>query len=321
MHRRIIVATLALLLAACGDDGGSASLQQDGTIVGPDGLVGDTSGDAANDDTASDPDSAVVADTATVDTAQVDTSPGGPTLTIHVAGALEDRSTEDGLAGQTPSVWNYGLQRFELLRSLDDPNPAVIFDYAPDFVLVDMLQDNVVAEVPIAGLPSGTFPYFRIVLTHAEVVVAAALHHVPVVNDYSTDLDIVYALSDVKSGDLDMVQGDATVTADIFGTQYQVPTHWQVPAPSPGPNAWAEAVDGEWRVTFASNPALAPSSLANADVTYGIRFYVTNAFRWRDQAGTGYATDVWDLDIGPPASFEPIERFGANAYEVYYQGP
>ncbi|PKN56019.1 MAG: hypothetical protein CVU56_18270 [Deltaproteobacteria bacterium HGW-Deltaproteobacteria-14] len=326
MYARAIALVLASLLAACGDDGGSGSLQQDSAIGGPDGLAGDTSRDVASDDTAGGGDTVTPADsaapdTAAGDTAGADTTASGPTLTIRVAGALEDRSSDDGLAGQTPSVWTYGLQRFELLRTPDDPNPAVIFDYAPDFVLVDMLSDNVVAEVPIAQLPAGSFPYFRIVLTHSEVVVAAALHQVPVVVDYSTDLDIIYALSDVKSGDLDMAQGDALVTADIFGTRYQVPTQWQVSAPSPAPNAWAEAVDGEWRVTFKANPALLPGSLANSDVTYGIRFYVTNAFRWRDQAGSGHAAEVWDIDLGPPAAFEPVERFGANAYEVYYQGP
>ena len=162
MYARAIALVLASLLAACGDDGGSGSLQQDSAIGGPDGLAGDTSRDVASDDTAG-----------------ADTTASGPTLTIRVAGALEDRSSDDGLAGQTPSVWTYGLQRFELLRTPDDPNPAVIFDYAPDFVLVDMLSDNVVAEVPIAQLPAGSFPYFRIVLTHSEVVVATALHQIP----------------------------------------------------------------------------------------------------------------------------------------------
>jgi|GEM_PF-3024368 len=316
----LVLLAMVLPAAACGDDGGSSSLHQDGTINGPDGLGGDAAGDATGEDAAEE-DSVAEADTVAADTAVVDTGSSGPTLKIRVDGSLDDRSPDDGLAAQTPSVWEYGLQRLELLRSDDDPNPEVIFDYAPGFVTVDMLTDNVVAEVPIASLPSGSFPYFRIVLTHAHVVVDAALHEVPTINDHATELDLVYALSDVDAEGITMSQGDVTVTADIYGTEYQVPTRWPVQSPSPAPTAWAEAVDGEWRVTFAVHPSLTPSPQVTTDVTYAIRFYIANAFRWRDQAEPGYAADIWDLTIGPPAGYEPVERFGANAYEVYYEGP
>ena len=334
-RRSLLVVLPALfLVAACGNDSGSVgALHQDSISSGPDGLGGDVAGDVAGDTTALDDvattdsvatDTAAgdtaAGDTATSDTAQ-DTTPSGPTLTIRVEGALEDRSPADGLAAQTPTTWVYGLQRLELLRSADDPNPEVIFDYAPSFVLVDLLSTNVVAQVPIADLPTGTFPYFRIVLTHEEVVVASSLHQVPVIGDYATPLDIVYALSNVDSDGLAMQQGDVTVTANIFGTNYAVPTHWAVPTTSPAPGAGAAAVDGEWRVTFPVSPSLVSATSPAVDVTYAVRFYVTNAFRWQDQATPGYTTDAWDISLGPPATFEPVLRIGANAYEVYYQGP
>ncbi len=326
-HLVALTAGLALTLAACGDDSVGGALQQDGTSAGPDvhdqadggadGASGDT---AAAQDTSAAADSSVApTDTATTDTSGTDTA-SGPMLTIVVEGDLDDRSPDDGLAAQTPKVYAYGLQRFELLESKDDPTPDVVFDYAPDFVRVDMLDRNVVAAVPIADLPNGTYPYFRIVLTHLETTVDATLHGVPVVDDLATELGVVYGLSDVDSGDLDLSQGEGVVSANVLGNPVSFPIQWPLIAPSPAPNAWAEAVDGEWRVTFAVSPALAPSSSVPTDVTYAITFYVTNSFRWTDQPGTGHADDVWDIDLGTPPTVEPVSRFGANAYEVYLEG-
>lgn len=338
-HRSLILVLPTLLLAAaCGDDGGSGGrLDQDGLVSGPDGLLGDDASHDVADDTAGGDTMAtdtggadtvtadsISADAVTADTVSADTvetcvtaNADGPALTIRVDGAFEDRSPADGLAAQTPTTWIYGLQRLELLRSVDDPHPEVVFDYAPGFVLVDLLANNEVAHVPIACLPTGTFTYFRIVLTHEEIVVASTLHQVPVLVDYATPLDITYALSDVHLNGHDLKQGDVIVKANIFGTEYAVPSRWDVPAPSPAPDAWATALNGEWLVTFAIAPSLVPSSTVGVDVTYGIRFYVTNAFRWEDQATTGYTTGVWDISLGPPATFEPVKRLGANGYEVY----
>ena len=320
------LAAIALLapgpLAACGDDDGAGGLAQDAAVTSPDIVAGDA--DAAPADTAAPVDTGAPDDTAAPadTTAPTDTAtPDGPKVTIVVEGDLEDRSPADGLASQTPSVYRYGLQRLELLRALDDPAPAVIFDYAPDYVVVDMLDRNIVATVPMATLPSGAYPYFRIVLTHMEARVDASLHGVPVVGDLAAPLDLLYALSDLHNAVYDMDQGDAVVSANFFGTPYSVPTHWGVPAPNPSPGATAEAVDGEWRVTFPVAPAFVPSPETPVDVTYTVRFFVTEGFRWRDLSTPGYTAGAWDVTVAPAAAFEPVERFGANAYEVDLELP
>jgi len=312
-HR--LVAALAvvfpLFVAACGDDGGTSGLQQDGAITSPDLVEGDAA------DAATSADSATPADTATAGT---DTA-NEPSVTIIVEGDLEDRSPDDGLSAQTPKVYRYGLQRLELLRSADDPSPEVIFDYAPDYVVVDMLDRQIVANVPMRTLPTGPFPYFRIVLTHMEAVVDARLHQVPVVGDWPAELHLLYALSDVDNAVYTMNQGDAVVSTEILGNPVSVPTHWDLPAPNPSPAATAAAVDGEWQVTFAVAPVLVPSPDTPFDVTYVIRYFVTNGFRWQDLDTPGYTAGAWDLTVSTPPAMEPVQRFGANAFDVYMEIP
>ena len=82
------------------------------------------------------------------------TDPDGPFVTILVEGSLEDKSPDDGLSAQTPAVYGYGLQRLELLRSLDDEDPYVVFDYAPDFVIVDLYESTEVAKIAIPSSSS-----------------------------------------------------------------------------------------------------------------------------------------------------------------------
>lgn len=184
-----------------------------------------------------------------------------------------------------------------------------------------MFSRTVVASVPMRDLPTGTFPYFRIVLTRIELTVDALLHGVPFVDQWSAELDISYALSDIDDGTRRANQGDAVVSTTIAGNSFSIPTHWPPVAPNPSPGGNAASVDGEWLVTFPVAPALVPSPSTPVDVTYVVRYYVKDSFRWEDLSQPGYVDGVWDLTVSPAQTFEPVRRLGANAYDVELERP
>ena len=270
------------------------------------------------------------ADTSAPDTSAPDTSAPddedtgpaeGPTLSILVEGVTVSQGDLPA-ATQTPKPYSYGLQRLELLRSDDDPAPALIFDHSPTQVPVDMHAENLVAQVPMAGLPDDTFTHFRIVLTTLEAEVMATIHEVPVIGTLTTPVHILYALSDVTVDGVVLKQGDARVSVTAAGQTVTTPAHWPVQYPEPAPGAWAVSVDGTTQVTFALAPALTVSPASLADLTYVIRYYVAGAFQWVDEAKPDYSEGVWDVSLGTPPAPEQVVRFGAVGYEVYRkEGP
>ncbi len=251
-----------------------------------------------------------------------DTDMEGPFLTIVVQGSSEDRSPDDGLASQTPDPYYYGLQRLELLRSADDTDPELIFDYDPDYILVDMHGRNEVAYVPLSTLPEGSFLFFRFVLTLLEGDVEAQLHDVPVIGTTTTTLTILQALSDnVTIEDETRNQGDVVISGEAEGIPFSVPAHWDLVYPEPAPASWSESIDGKTRVTSLMVPPLLVSPDPAEDVTQVIVYYIANGFRWQDEDNDGYDDDVWDVTIGAIPHAEPVLRFGANDYEVYTESP
>ena len=95
-----------------------------------------------------------------------------------------------------------------------------------------------------------------------------------------------------------------------------MPGHWDVAYPEPGPNGSIESVDGTTFVTFRLPEPLNVAPGSSEDLTYGMRFFIFESFRWQDQDETDYTTDAWDVTIASPPSIEPVLRFGANDIEV-----
>lgn len=303
MHRAWIglLGAMALACGTGGARGGAADAQTRDTATVTDDATGDT--EDATGDTG-------------VDT---ESPPEGPTLWIVVEGTDEPVEVDDGLASQTPDPYSYGLQRLELLRGADDPSPVLIFDHAPADVSVDMHTSNTVAAVPMATLPEGSFTHFRIRLTELQATVSATFHDVPVVDELTTDVHILYALSDRPDADPPLSQGDARISVSVAGNEITVPQHFDVVYPEPAPGAWAESIDGNTVVTLTLAEPLEVSSEVEEDMTCGIRFFVKDTFRWQDQDQEGYQPGVWDVSLGTPPTPEPVIRMGANKYELWEQ--
>ena len=322
-----LVLAAALLMAGCDEDSSSPAGDTNGTAE----TIGDTGGETSEDmrtdestdstlDESSDSTSEPADDTGetapdAVDELEVEET--GPFLTLVVEGSLEDHSPDDGLAAQTPSPYFYGLQRVEMLREEGDPEPVVVFDYSPNYVMVDMAGRTEVGKIPISRIPEGTYSHFRIVLSLVDCEVEAFLHEVPVLDTHRTDIHIVYALSDIDTEELQMSQGDAVANATVYGQPVSIPSHWDVVYPNPSPYAWSESIGGKTYVTFRFMPGMEITHSIEEDVTQVVRYYIYNAFRWRDQDLEEYEVDTWDITVSTPPSAEPVLRFGANHFETY----
>ena len=238
-------------------------------------------------------------------------------LSINVEGSLDDRAPADGLSAQTPDPYYYGLRRFEMLESKDDADPLVVFDYAPDFVYVNMHDTNEVAVVEQKDLEDGTYTHFRLVLTHLQAKVDATIRNIPVLGSLPTKITMMMALSDFESKEFGvMTQGQGFSSCTVGANEMVFPFEGELEYPEPGPFAWAEAVDGETWVTFtlAAPVVVSPTS---TDQAYVMRFFIKDGFRWEEQDLPAYQDAIWDIPVdGDP---EPVRRFGANAYEVEVQ--
>ena len=243
----------------------------------------------------------------------------GPYVTFVIEGSLEDRVPDDGFSGQTPNPYYFGVQKLEFLRTPDDENPEVIFDHSPHWVLADLYApETIVAKVPIAQLPDGVFNYFRVVLTHVEAGLDVSFHGVPFFGEMQAHLNIIYALSDIDSGTLTMNQGDANIEIDFAGSPMTVPYQLQPAFPPATDQFWVESVDNQTVVNCMFSPPFVVSPMLHGDVTYVMRYYFKDSFRWQDTDAPGYSNGAWDVSLDNMVpSWETIVWFGATKYGAY----
>ena len=69
--------------------------------------------------------------------------------------------------------------------------------------------------------------------------------------------------------------------------------------------------DGEWAYYFPVDLAIDPE--LDGDLAVVLEVNMHESFRWSDQASPDFAAGVFDTT---PSSFEPVMRFGANAFEL-----
>lgn len=245
----------------------------------------------------------------------IDASFSGPKVTIHVRTSTAPFPHQDGFSGQTSTKTKQGIRSFRLLRSANDPQPLVVFDYGNGFVEAgyDDGDDTVVGVVPVAKLVPGTYTIAQFGVTHSRFRVNSVAHYGG--GAYPGVYDCVQALSDNTTLD-----GKARARGwyrYVFTTSGQS-------FPQEGPDAPlpTQAETGGFVMKSANGQTwyelpvniVIPSGVV-ADVTAVMSVNMNDAFRWEDQDLPGYTKGVYDTT---PVSFEPVRRYGANAQTLAF---
>lgn len=238
---------------------------------------------------------------------------GGHGYVFHVRATTAPFPHEDGLAGQTATEVKQGIRSLRLLRDASDPSPIVVFDHGNGYVEAgyDDGDDSVVARAAAASLPGGRFTLARIAVTHSRFRVASTLHVAG--GAYPGVFDCVQALSDdvVLNGG-NRARGWYRYVFEVAGKSYPIEGA-DAPLPtSPTTGGFTLKTEGsesfyEVALDMLVDPAI------DHDVHVDMTVNMHESFRWEDQTQPGYATGVYDTT---PSSYEPIRRFGANAFVV-----
>lgn len=234
-------------------------------------------------------------------------------IRIHLSADTKPFAHDDGLAGQTPISHSSGLRKFELYRDDNDPSPLVVFDYGTGFVEggYNDGDDTVAATVDPTTLTEGHYTRGRVVHSHVRYSIHATMHAQGL--DFAGTFDNVEVLSDKTL--LDGTMRDHGYYAYVFnaaGKSYPV-TGENAPVPTyPGSGGFSVTfTNGEWAYWFPVDLTVKHELSADVDVDMHVNMF--ESFRWQDEGTKGYKKGVFDVT---PASFEPVERFGANSFVV-----
>lgn len=284
---RPFIVLLLLAAAACGpsrgqgDDGGEPDGDADGDV--------DADGDA--DDEAS--------------------------LIVRIVATTAPFAHADGLAGQTALHASGGIRSLSLLRDAGDPSPVSVFDHGADVVETgyDDGDETVVAEVEIPADLQGTFKMARLVQGYSRYEVEATLH-----DGLSIEPGVVESLL-VMSDDtmLDGARRDAGAyelrfDGDTTSFAYDG-AGWPVPAYSTTAGATAVVEDGEWAVYFPVDVVVTDALAPGSEIVIVVN--MDHSFRWTDLPALGSEPDVFDVTR---LSYEPVLRFGGNAFDLSLTG-
>ncbi len=289
MHRLL----LSLVLVACG--GASASVDP----LGPDGAAPALdAGTVAND--------AASADAAPID---------GPRVRIRLAVSTEPFTHTDGLSGQTPVAQKIGIAGLALYTSETDASPLVVYDLGRSFVLADLAagKTTLLAEVPLRALRAGRYLRARTFISHVEYEVATQMHAgglttAGTIAGTQALTDGVSLLGATRNG------GFFHYQFKIGGSPYGAPYEGEG-APMPVvPEGGGFALRTEAGRAFYAYPCdvlVDPAAAGDWNVTMTLN--MDKNFRWADQSTPGYRAGVWDAT---PSTFEPVMKFGANAFQL-----
>ncbi len=285
---------LSLVLVACG--GASANVDP----LGPDAAAPSASDGGAPGNDAATPDAAIV---------------GGPRVRIRLAIGTEAFTHTDGLSGQTPVAQKIGISGLALYLSESDTAPLVVYDLGKSFVLADLTagKSTLLAEVPMRALRAGRYLRARTFISHVEYEVATQMHAgglttAGTIAGTQALTDGVSLLGTARNG------GFFHYQFKIGGNPYGAPSEGDG-APMPVvPEGGGFALRKESGRAFYAYPCdvvVDPAAAGDWSVTMTLN--MDKNFRWADQSDPGYRAGVWDAT---PTSFEPVMKFGANAFEL-----
>ena len=250
-------------------------------------------------------------DAAAQDGAVAEDAAGRAVIEIYVEGDPTAKTFTDGYSGQTPRDYVMGLQRFDLLRSSNDPTPVTVFDYGPGYTEVDMSTKTLVGVGRTPDIPAGSYSHARVLLAMARFTVNASAHSGSL--GLPGAITATSALSDTIIDGTPFTKGQCQfefVSGSITNT-----LGGALP-PLPATAGGTIVDDGQrtWMVfPFAAPLAVDPGDAATHQAT--ITYETFESFRWEEQALTGYTTGVWDVNADFVSS-EVVKNFGATGYRV-----
>ena len=236
------------------------------------------------------------------------TADSGPLVSIYAEGDRTEKTFTDGLSGQTPSHYVMWINKFELLRSANDSNPALVFDHGTDYAMADMLSADasMVGQIPAADLPLGIYTHARVVLIAASVTVDDAAFHF-MGTPTPGPLNIFAALSDCVIDQQSYSQNDAEYTFNSVTYDGTLP---QLPTTSVGT---IEQTGGETLLTVILPESLDLRAPPENDQNVTVVFEVYECFRWQELQQPDYQDGVFDFT---QTSYEPVMNFGATGYRI-----
>ena len=252
---------------------------------------------------------------APVDAASPDASAspdsGTGNIEIYVVGDPTPKVFTDGFSGQTPSPNTIGLSRFDLMTSASDPSPVVVFDISPQWKAMDMLGRTLAGVGSTDAIPPATYTFGRVLLTMSQFTIDASVHSGAITAPGK--VTITSALADCTIEGTAWTKGQARYDVSAGGLQQSSPGTLP-PLPTTAGGTVVEEAGKTWLVFPMSPPfviAAGDKSLHKVAIVYD----VYQSFRWEDQALTGYAAGVFDMDA-VARSFEPVKNFGATGYHI-----
>jgi hypothetical protein len=237
--------------------------------------------------------------------------PGGPRVAIHLRATAEPFPHADGLSGQTPKTHAVGILSLRLGTSENDPEPLVVFDRGAEPVAssLDAGADTLVATVPAKTLRRGRYTWARVGVSHVAYRVASTMHaaglHTP------GEYDNVHVLTDGTFLEgAERPSGWYRFTFLAGGTPQGTRSGPGGPLPQlPSGPFRLEIAQGRAAYVFPTDVLVDPD--VAADVALDMTVNVHEDFRWTDETGDGFAPGTFDTT---PQTFEPVLRFGANAF-------
>lgn len=275
---------------------------------------------ASSGSTGDDPSAASVDSTSGGQTGSGDgtssTGSAGPVVRVHVRATAQRWPHSDGLSGQTPRASSAGIRSLTLKDTTGRVPDLVVFDHAPEHVAAgfDDGDDTVLAEVPAASLPAGTFDRARVALSFVRFTVDATVHVSEL--DVPGEVEATQVLADAT--DLDGATHDLGWWRWVFSAagsgRFPVGGDSGSPIemlPEGGPLEMV-VEGGETVVYFPVTVLVDPGVTSDVDAILEVN--VHESFRWEDERrDPAYTRGAFDAR--PPA-FEPIGKLGVNGWTL-----
>lgn len=312
-------AVLSSTALSCGDSDSAAPPVAPASDAGAEGAADSSASDSAEQDAAGGDGSQqdAPADSTSLETSPVeaaaDTADASDrVVSLWTAGDLAAKSFTDGHQGQTPSSFFIGISRFELLKAADDASPALVFDYGPDYVQVDMLSSTMVGYADLKTIPTGLYTHGRVKLDMTSFEVDTVLHPTVIPVPSTGKLSVLGALSDVTIEGSAHAKGWAQYTFSFLSTPFSQQA--TLPAfPSTGVGTIEETATTT-SLLFAFPSAMPVASVLNASFKATLTMDEYQSFRWADQANPGYQAGKFDTEQA--GSSEPVMNVGATGYHI-----